>query len=65
MVIVTEAPFTTSPTHTITGMRSMPQTPRETNLVNMHIKMHREVDKIFAGHPLDPRGKGSRPPRPS
>ncbi len=33
---VTEAPFTITPTHTITGVRSRPLIRRGTNLVNMH-----------------------------
>jgi hypothetical protein len=35
MVIVIEAPFSTAPAHTNANMRSKPQTPRGTNLVNM------------------------------
>jgi hypothetical protein len=45
-------------------MRSIPHTPRGTNLVSMHTKMPRVVDRIFVGQPLDPRGKGLGPPRP-
>jgi hypothetical protein len=40
MVTITEAPFTTAPTHTIAGMKFKPHTPRGTNLV-------RKVDMIF------------------
>jgi hypothetical protein len=64
MVIVIEVPFTTTLSHTIPSMRSKPQTLRETNLVNMHTKMPREVDKIFARQPLDPGGGRSGPPGP-
>jgi len=32
-------------------MRFRPQTPRGTNLVSMHIKMPRKVDRIFVGQP--------------
>ncbi len=64
MVIVTKAPFTTTPTHTITSMRSIPQISRGTNLVNMHTKMLREVDGIFIGQPSYPRGRGLGPLRP-
>jgi hypothetical protein len=62
MVKVIEAPFIITPIHTIVGMRSTPQTPRGTDLVNMHTKMLRKVDMIFVGQPLNPRGGGrSRP----
>jgi hypothetical protein len=43
MVIVTEAPFVTTPSHIVVGMRSKPQTPRETKLVCVHTKMPKEV----------------------
>ncbi len=36
MATFTQAPFTLTPTHTITGMKSRPQTSRGTNLVNMY-----------------------------
>jgi len=45
MVIVIEAPFVTTLTHIIIGMKSRPQTLRGTQLVNVHIKM---VNTIFA-----------------
>jgi hypothetical protein len=47
MVIVTETPFVTAPTHTIVGMKFRPQTPRGTKHVNVHTKMPREVNKFF------------------
>jgi len=65
MVTVTQAPFITMPTRTIVGMRSKPQTLRGTDLVHMHTEMPRKVNKIFVGHPSNPTGGGSRPPRPS
>jgi len=49
MVIVTEIPFVTTPTHTIAGMRSRTQTPRGTQLVSVHRKMPKEVNKVFVG----------------
>jgi hypothetical protein len=48
MVIVIEIPFVTTPTHTIVGMKSKPQTLRGTQLVNVHIEMPREVNEVFA-----------------
>jgi len=63
MIIVTKAPFTTTPTHIIIGMRSIPQISRGIDLVNMHTKMLREVDKIFIGQPSDAGGKGLGPLR--
>jgi hypothetical protein len=36
MVIIIEAPFVITLAHTIVGMRSRPQTPRGTKLVNVH-----------------------------
>jgi len=45
-------------------MRSKPQTPKETQLVSVHTKMSRDVDMIFARHPLDLGGGGSNPPGP-
>jgi hypothetical protein len=36
MVIITEVPFTITPTHTITSTMSKPQTPWGTDLVSMH-----------------------------
>ncbi len=47
MVIVIEAPFVITPAHTVIGMKSKLQTPRETKHVNVHIKIPREVDKIL------------------
>jgi len=51
MVIVIEAPFIITPTRSIVNMKSIPQTPREIDLVNMHTKMPRKVDIIFARQP--------------
>jgi hypothetical protein len=47
MVIVIEAPFVTTPTHTIVGMKSRPQTLRGAQLVNVHTEMPREVNIVF------------------
>ncbi len=47
MVIVTEAPFVTTLVHIVVKMKFKPQTPMETQLVSVHIKMHIKVDKIF------------------
>jgi len=44
MVIIFKVPFVTTPAHTVVGMWSKPQTPRETQLVSMHIEMPRKVD---------------------
>jgi hypothetical protein len=65
MVIVTKVPFVIAPTHIVVNMRSKPQTPRETQLVNVHIKMPIEVDMIFIGQPLDARRGSLNPPGPS
>jgi len=65
MVTITKTPFLTTPTHTIVGLRSKPQIPREIELVNVHTRMPKEVDMIFARQPLDPKGGGSNPPIPS
>ncbi len=64
MITVTEAPFTITPTHTITSVKSKPQTPRGINLVSMHTKMPRKVDKFFVGQPSN-LGGGLGPSRPS
>jgi hypothetical protein len=53
MVIVTSTPFVIALAHIIVSMRSRPHTPRET-LLSVHIKMPKEVDKIFTRQPLDP-----------
>jgi len=70
MVIIIEDPFVTTLIHIVVNMRSGPHILRETQLVSVHTKMPKEVDMIFARHPLDPR-RGSldplgppRPPRP-
>jgi hypothetical protein len=55
MVIVTEVPFVTTPTYIVIGMRSKPQTPRGTQLVNVHREMPKEVNKVFVGHPSNPK----------
>jgi hypothetical protein len=47
MVIVTKAPFVTTLVHIVINMKSRPQTPRETQLVSVHIEMPREVDKLY------------------
>jgi hypothetical protein len=64
MVIITKTPFVTALAHIIVGMKTKPQTLRETKLVSVHTKMPREVDKIFVKQPLDPRRRGSNPLRP-
>ncbi len=48
MVIVTEIPFVTTPTHSVVGMRFRPQTLRVTQLVSVHREMPKEVNKVFA-----------------
>ncbi len=63
MVIVIEAPFTIALAHTIIGIKSIPQTPRGIDFVNMHIEMPREVDMIFAQQSLDLGGGGLGPSR--
>jgi hypothetical protein len=63
-VIVTKVPYVITPTNIVASMRSKPQTPRETQLVNVHTKMPREVDNFFVKQPLDLRRGGSNPPRP-
>jgi hypothetical protein len=47
MVIVTKAPFVTTLAYIVISMRSKPKIPRETQLVNVYIKMPRKVDMIF------------------
>jgi hypothetical protein len=47
MVIITKAPFVTTLVHIAINMRSRPQTPRETQLVSVHIEMPMEVDKLY------------------
>jgi hypothetical protein len=64
MVTVIEAPFITTPTHVIVSMRFKPQIPRGIDLVSMHTKMPKKVDKTFAKQPLNPRGGRSGPPGP-
>jgi hypothetical protein len=64
MVIVTKAPFVTTLIHIIVSMKCKLWTPRETQLVNVHTKMPREVDMIFVGQPLDVGGGSLDPPRP-
>ncbi len=41
MVIVIEAPFVITPDHIFMGMKSKPQTPRETKHDNVHIEIPR------------------------
>jgi hypothetical protein len=60
MVIITKAPFITMPACTIVGMRSRPHTPRGIDLVSMHTKMPRKVNKIFVGHTSNPKGGESK-----
>ncbi len=64
MVTITKAPFITTPARTIVGMRSRPWTPRGIDLVSMHTKMPRKVNKIFVRHPSNTKGVGSRPSKP-
>jgi hypothetical protein len=67
MVTVIEAPFVTTPAHIVISMKSKPKIIRETQLVNVHTKMPREVNKVFVGKPLDQGGgrlDPTRPPRP-
>jgi hypothetical protein len=44
-------------------MKSKPQTPRGTKLVNGHAKMPRKVEnKVFVGQPSNPGRSGPGPP---
>ncbi len=63
-VIVTKAPYVITPTNIVASMRSKSQTPRETQLVNVHTKMPREMDNFFGKQTLDLRRGGSNPSRP-
>jgi hypothetical protein len=45
-------------------MKSRPQTLKGTKLVNVHIKMPKEVAMIFLKQPSNLGGGGSRPPGP-
>jgi len=47
MSIVTEAPFISTPIHTIDGVRSKPQTLRGTKFVSLHEDIPKEVTRIF------------------
>jgi hypothetical protein len=51
MVIITEAPFVIGLAHTIVGMKSKPQTPRGIDLMSMHTKMPKKMNKVFVRHP--------------
>jgi len=64
MVTIIEAPFVIVPTHIVVSLRSIPQIPRETQLVNVHIEMPKKVDMIFVGQPLDPKVGSSNPSGP-
>jgi len=64
MVIVTKAPFVITPTHIVVSMRSKPQTLKVTQLVSVHRKMPKKVNKVFARQPLYLGGGRSRPPEP-
>jgi hypothetical protein len=55
MVTIVEATFVITLAHTIVGMKSRPHTLRGTKLVSVHTKMPKEVNKIFAGQPSDPK----------
>jgi hypothetical protein len=70
MITVIEAPFVSTLVHTIVGIKSKPQTPRGTKLVNVHEEMLKEVNKVFISQPSNLRGglnppRPARPPRPS
>jgi hypothetical protein len=54
MVIVTEAPFVTTPTHTVVGMRFRPQTLRVIQHVSVHREVPKELNKVFARQPSYP-----------
>jgi hypothetical protein len=64
MVIVIEAPFVIAPTHNVVGMRFRPQILGVIQLVTVHRKMPKELNKVFATQPSYPRGRGSRPLEP-
>jgi hypothetical protein len=51
MIIVTKAPFLSTPIRIIVGIKYKPQTPRGTKLVSLHKDILREVNIIFANHP--------------
>jgi hypothetical protein len=53
-----------APIHIIYGVRSRTQTPRTIKFVNLYEDIPREVNKVFANQPLDPRRGGLDPPRP-
>jgi hypothetical protein len=51
MIIVTKAPFVSTPIHTIVGIKYIPQIPRGTKFVTLHEDIPREVNIIFVNHP--------------
>ncbi len=48
MIIVTEAPFVSSPIHTIVSIKYRPHIPRGTYFVSLHENMPKKVNKVFA-----------------
>jgi hypothetical protein len=62
MVTITKAPLVIALAHTVVGMRFRLQTLRVTQLVSVHRKMPKEVNKGFARQPSYLRGRGSKPP---
>jgi hypothetical protein len=62
MIIVIEVPFVLALVHTIVGIMSKPQTPKGTKLASVHEEMLRDMNKVFASQPLDPKGGNLDPP---
>jgi hypothetical protein len=48
MITVIEAPFISTLVHIVDGVKSKPQTPRETKFVSFHEDVLRKVNNFFA-----------------
>jgi hypothetical protein len=53
IITVIEVSLISTLIHIGDGVRSRPQTPRGTKFVSLHENIPKEVNKVFANHPLD------------
>jgi hypothetical protein len=51
MTIITKVPFVLASIHTFVNIKFRPQNPRGIELVNVHEKMPKEVNRVFVSQP--------------
>ncbi len=64
MITITKASFVSTLVNIVVGIKSIPQTPRETNFMSLHENMPQEVNKVCINQPSNQGGGDSNPLKP-